>query len=54
MDEFIRMGVNVTEATGHGLGAVTAIMINENGTLNAAADERRGGSSIVNNGTSYP
>lgn len=54
MQNVTALGVNVTEATGHGLGAVTAILFNPDGTLSAAADPRRGGSALVYNGTIFP
>jgi gamma-glutamyltranspeptidase len=54
MANITALGVGVTEATGHGLGAVTAILVNADGSLSAAGDPRRGGSAMVSNGTVYP
>lgn len=54
MDELRSIGAQPQEAFGHSMGAVAAIKLMPDGTLNAVADKRKDGSARVSDGEAFP
>lgn len=54
MDQLRAIGGHPVQSAGHSVGAVAAIHIQEDGSLDAVADTRKDGLSKVSDGSAYP